>query len=193
MKKSKLWVLAVLVLAVLLAACGGTPGVTEPPSESLTDAPTDPPTNPADSLTDNVMVPEDLSGLTYFDLGCGLEMYAAPSMELLVQEGFAVYMADEDQTISILEDKKGPGMTLEDYAASYVDGEKITGFARDQYGNLSATYSTVIIDGTVFQFYVTAKETADSFWLVYCACNERAVDVFFDDYPRWCATIKATE
>lgn len=174
-----------LVLSLLLAACGTVPDATEPPTDPVTD----PPTGPAE--TNPVTV--DVSDLQYFDLGCGLEMYAAPSIEPLVQEGFAAYLADADQTISVLQDRKGEGVTLEDYAAGYVDGEKIMGFARDEYGNLSAAYSKTTIDGTVFQFYVVAKETDDSFWMVYCACNERAVDRFYADYPRWCATIAAVE
>ena len=183
MKKSVLILL--LVLSLLLAACGTVPDATEPPTDPVTD----PPTEPEVTIPDTV----DVSDLQYFDLGCGLEMYAAPGIELLYQEGFAAYLADADQTISILQDRKGEGETLEDYAAGYVDGEKITGFAWDSYGNLSATYSKTTVDGTVFEFYVTAKETEDSFWMVYLACNERAVDRFYADYPRWCSTIAAAE
>ena len=183
MKKSVLILL--LVLSLLLAACGTVPDATEPPTDPVTD----PPTDPVETIPETV----DVSDLQYFDLGCGLEMYAAPGIELLYQEGFAAYLADADQTISVLRDRKGEGVSLEDYAASYVDGEKIVGFEMDPWGNLAATYAKTTIDGTVFQFYVVAKETDDSFWMVFCACNERAVDRFYADYPRWCSTIAAVE
>ena len=148
-------------------------------------------------LQEGEVIPVDTTGLELYDLGCGLSMYAAPGMEKLSYEGYAAYMANEHTEILVIEDNKSEyglyGLSLDDYASLYVDGELITGFEQDPFGNLAATYITEGTDGTVFAFYVVAKNTADSFWLIQCACVYENAALYVEDYAQWCATITETK
>ena len=142
------------------------------------------------------MVPVDTTGLELYDLGCGLSMHAASGMELMEQDGFAAFLADDNRAVMIMEDSKAEyglyGLSLDDYASLYVDGETITGFEQDPFGNLATSFVNELEDGSVFVYYVVAKNTADSFWLVQCACTYDTVALYLEDYAQWCATIVET-
>ena len=84
-------------------------------------------------------------------------------------------------------------MSLEEYAELYVDGEQITGFEMDPYGNLAATYTIQGDDGTQFICYAVVKNTTDSFWLLQCACTADNAVLFVEDYAQWCATFAEME
>lgn len=147
-------------------------------------------------LQEGEIIPADTTGLASYDLGCGLSMYAAPGMELVEQEGFQACLADYDRLVMVIEDSKAEfglyGLSLEDYASLYVDGETITGFESDPYGNLSTYFVNEGADGVMYIYYVTVKNTADSFWLVQCACAQEAAALYYEDFALWCATITET-
>ena len=148
-------------------------------------------------LREGEVLPVDTTGLELYDLGCGLSMYAAPGMEVLEQEGFDAFLADDARAIMVIEDNKAEyalyGLRREEYAALYVDGATITeDFEADPYGNLTNGFVNELDDGSVFVYYVVVKNTTDSFWLIQCACPYEMATPTLEDFAQWCATIVET-
>ena len=147
-------------------------------------------------LTEGEFVPADTTGLELYDLPCGLSMYAAPGLESLQIEGFAAVLADETTTIMVIEDSKAEyglyGLTVEDYATFYVDGELITGFQTDACGNVAASFLSQGDDGMTYFYYAVAKNTADSFFFIQCACPQDSAMAMAGEFAQWCATITET-
>ena len=144
-------------------------------------------------LNEGEFVPVDTTDLELYDLGCGLSMYAAPGMELVEVEGFSAVLADEKSTIMVIRDNKDEyglyGMTAEDYASLYVDGETILGFETDACGNVATSFLSQGDDGVVYFYYAAAKNSADNFYLIQCACSQADAMTMAGEYAQWCATI----
>lgn len=149
-----------------------------------------------DLLNEGEFVPADTTGLEQYDLGCGISMYAAPGLEALEVEGYAAILADESCTILVLQDSKAEyglyGLTVEDYASLYVDGEIITGFETDACGNVAASFLNQGDDGLVYFYYAVAKNTSDNFYLIQCACSQDSAMAMAGEFAQWCATITET-
>lgn len=147
-------------------------------------------------LNEGEFVPADTTGLELYDLGCGLSMYAAPGMELVEVDGFSAVLANEASTIMVIQDNKAEyglyGMTVEDYASMYVDGNIITGFETDACGNVATSFVNQGDDGVVYFYYAVAKNTADNFYMIQCACTQENALALAGEYAQWCATITAT-
>lgn len=147
-------------------------------------------------LNEGEYVPADTTGLEQYDLGCGLSMYANPGMEALEIEGFAAVLADEQTTIMVIEDNKDEyglyGLTVEDYAYLYTDGEVITGFSTDACGNTAAAFLSQGDDGSTYFYYAVAKNTADNFYLIQCACDQENAAAMAGAFAQWCATVTET-
>ena len=147
-------------------------------------------------LVEGKLLPADTSGLELYDLGCGLSMYAAPGMEALEIEGFAACLADEKNTILVIQDNKAEyglyGLTAEDYANVYVDGEVITGFETDPCGNIATSFLSQGDDGETYFYYAVAKNTADNFYFIQLACSQLDAATMADDFAQWCATVTET-
>ena len=147
-------------------------------------------------LVEGELLPADTSGLELYDLGCGLSMYAAPGMEALEIEGFAACLADEKNTILVIQDNKAEyglyGLTAEDYANVYVDGELITGFETDPCGNIATSFLSQGDDGETYFYYAVAKNTADNFYFIQLACSQLDAATMADDFAQWCATVTET-
>ena len=145
-----------------------------------------------DLLTEGEFVPADTTGLEQYDLGCGLSMYANPGMEALEVEGFAAVLADENTTIMVIQDNKEEyglyGLTVEDYATFYVDGEVITGFETDACGNVATAFLSQGDDGVTYFYYGAAKNTADNFYFIQLACDQNAAIAMAGEFAEWCAT-----
>jgi hypothetical protein len=143
-------------------------------------------------LVEGELLPADTSGLELYDLGCGLSMYAAPGMEALEIEGFAACLADEKNTILVIQDNKAEyglyGLTAEDYANVYVDGELITGFETDPCGNIATSFLSQGDDGETYFYYAVAKNTADNFYFIQLACDQNAAIAMAGEFAEWCAT-----
>ena len=142
------------------------------------------------------LIPIDTEDLELYDLGCGLNMYADPGMEALDIEGFAAVLADNRSTILVIQDSKEEyglyGLTAEDYATAYVDGEVITGFETDPYGNVATSFLSQGDDGSTYFYYAVAKNTADNFYFIQLACSQQDAATMADDFAQWCATITET-
>lgn len=147
-------------------------------------------------LVEGELIPADTSDLELYDLGCGLSMYAAPGMEALEVEGFAAVLADNRSTILVIQDSKEEyglyGLTAEDYASAYVDGETITGFETDPCGNIATSFLSQGDDGNTYFYYAVAKNTADNFYFIQLACSQADAATMADDYAQWCATVTET-
>lgn len=146
-----------------------------------------------DLLNEGEFVPVDTTGLELYDLGCGLSMYAAPGMELVEVDGFSAVLANESSTIMVIQDSKEEyglyGMTVEDYASLYVDGMTIVGFETDACGNVATSFVSEGGDGVPYFYYAVAKNTADNFYMIQCACTQENAMVMAGEYAQWCATI----
>ena len=147
-------------------------------------------------LTEGEFIPVDTTGLELYELPCSLSMYAAPGLESLEIEGFAAVLADETTTIMVIEDSKAEyglyGLTVEDYASFYVDGELITGFETDACGNVATAFLSQGDDGMTYFYYAVAKNTADSFFFIQCACPQDSAMAMAGEFAQWCATITET-
>ena len=144
-------------------------------------------------LVEGEFVPADTSDLELYDLGCGLSMYAAPGMELVQVDGFCAVLADATSTIMVSQDSKEEyglyGLTAEDYASLYVDGETITGFETDACGNVATSFLSQGDDGVTYFYYTAAKNTADNFYLFQIACTQENALAMAGEYAQWCATV----
>lgn len=147
-------------------------------------------------LNEGEYVPADTTGLELYDLGCGLSMYVAPGMELMEMDGFSAVLADAQNTIMVIRDNKDAyglyGLTVEDYASMYVDGVTITGFDTDACGNTAASFLNQGDDGVTYFYYAVAKNTADNFYMIQCACSQETAMAMAGAFAQWCATITET-
>lgn len=147
-------------------------------------------------LNEGEFVPADTTGLEQYDLGCGISMYAVPGLETLEVEGYAAILANESCTIMVIQDNKSEyglyGLTVEDYASLYVDGELITGFETDACGNTATAFMNLGDDGLTYFYYAVAKNTADDFYLIQCACDQDAAMAMAGEFAQWCATVTET-
>lgn len=148
-------------------------------------------------LAADEVIPVDTTGLERYDLDCGLSMYAMPGLESFEDEELAAYLENQDAAVMIYEYNKSEyglyGLSLDDFVSLLVDGEVITGFEKDPYGNLAAGYMDQGADGNQYFYYSVGFNTADSFWLVDCACNADQAAVYVEAFAQWCATITETE
>lgn len=146
-------------------------------------------------LNEGEFVPADTDGLELYDLGCGLSMYAAPGMELVEVDGFSAVLADAQNTIMVIRDNKDEyglyGLTEEHYASLYVDGDVITGFQTDACGNTASSFLSQGDDGMTYFYYAVAKNTADDFYMIQCACSQERAMAMAGEFAQWCATITA--
>ena len=59
----------------------------------------------------------------------------------------------------------------------------------DRYGNLATCYAADSITGEKdFFYYVTIKETAESFWLVQFVCPGETAEEHVDNMAQWSST-----
>lgn len=148
-------------------------------------------------LVEGEVIPVDTDGLKLYDLGCGLSMYAMPGLETFEDEELAAYLENEDAAIMVYEYNKSEyglyGLSLDDFLSVFVDGEIITGFEKDPYGNSAAAFLDEGMDGNQYFYYMVGYNTADTFWLVECACNADQAAVYVEDFAQWSATITETE
>jgi hypothetical protein len=119
-------------------------------------------------------------------------MYAVPGLEALEIEGYAAVLAGESCTIMVIQDSKEEyglyGLTVEDYASFYVDGETITGFETDACGNTATAFLSQGDDGVTYFYYGAAKNTADNFYFIQLACDQNAAMAMSGEFAQWCAT-----
>ena len=145
-----------------------------------------------DLLNEGEYVPVDTDDLEHYDLGNGVGMYAKSGLEKLDIEDFDAILADDTCTVMVIRDNKADyglyGMTVEEYASLYVDGEVITGFATDACGNVASSFLGEGDDGYTYFYYAVAKEVGDNFYLIQCACDQENAVAMSMEFAQWCAT-----
>ena len=47
-------------------------------------------------------------------------------------------------------------------------------------------------DGVTYFYYAVAKNTADDFYLIQCACDQDAAMAMGGEFAQWCATVTET-
>lgn len=148
-------------------------------------------------LVEGEVLSVDTTGLELYDLDCGLSMYAMPGLERFEDEELAAYLENEDAAVMIYQYNKSEyglyGLSLDDFVSVFVDGEIITGFEKDPYGNTAAAFVDQGMDGNQYFYYMVGFNTADCFWVVECACNAEQAVSYVEPFAQWCATITETE
>ena len=119
---------------------------------------------------------------------------AEAGLESETVEGYTACLASYDVAIFFLEENKTEldldGLTLEEYAELYEIYGIITGFEVDAYGNIASSFVSEGGDGEEYFYYVTVKETEESFWLVQSACLSAESESYVDVFAQWHATIE---
>lgn len=135
----------------------------------------------------------DYSGLTLYDLDCGLTIYAEEGMDDHKAEGFTACIGSRNVIILLMADSKEvnnlTGMELEDYADLLCQTNDLGNFKWDTYGNLCTSfYST---DDTGMEYYnmIALKETADAFWVVQMACSADNQAQYARAFSLWASSV----
>ena len=148
-------------------------------------------------LQEGEIIPVSTDGLQEYALDCGLTFYSVPSLFSETVEGYAACLWNDGITILILEENKAENsltyLTLENYANLYETYGIVTGFAVDPYGNLATSFVEQGGDGNEYFYYVTVKETEESFWLIQTCCLSSEATLYADAFAQWNATITAAE
>lgn len=146
-----------------------------------------------DLITDQEGIELDYSGLTRYDLGCGLGLYAEEGMESHKAEGFTACIGSRNVIILVMADDKASNnlteMDMEDYADLLCQTNDLGTFDWDSYGNLrTAFYST---DETGMEYYnmIVVKETEEDFWVCQMACLAENQAEYAKEFSLWASSI----
>lgn len=146
-----------------------------------------------DLILDMEGIELDYSGLTLYDLKCGLQIYAENGMEHHDADGFTACIGSRNVIILVMADDKMSNnltdMDLDGYAALLCRTNDLPQFKWDTYGNLcTGFYST---DSTGMEYYNTIflKETADDFWVCQMACVAEEQARYAKAFSLWASSI----
>lgn len=144
-------------------------------------------------LLENEGISLDYSSLEYYDLGCGIGMYALPGLQLQDAEGFTACLGSHDAIILVMQDNKEAndlvGLSLQDYADLVSQTNALDLFTQDNYGSLQTSFYSS--DETGMQYYnlLTVKETEDSFWVIQYACSADNQATYARDFSLSCSSV----
>lgn len=146
-----------------------------------------------DLILDTEGIELDYSGLTNYNLGCGLSMYAENGMEYHKAEGFTACIGSRNVIILLMADNKEVNnlteMDIEDYADLLCQTNDLGNFKWDTYGNLCTSfYST---DDTGMEYYnmICVKETEEDFWVCQMACLADNQAEYAKTFSLWASSI----
>lgn len=187
MKKRSLFLVLVLVLS-MLAGCGTAEETPETTSPAVFV------TIPA---AESTPVQVNTLGMTRYDLECGLSFYGPGNLKEQKTEAMAAYMDSGFFLVMVIEEPKSgtavENMTAQEYADRLTTQNNLTPCTADRYGNLATCYAADSVTGeSDFFYYVTIKETADSFWLVQFVCPGETADKHVDSMAQWSSTFVET-
>ena len=184
MKKISL-ILTLALVVTLLAGCGSSAG--------------DPDTTVQATIQplQGEPLPVDTTDMTSYDLACGLSLYGPSGMKEEEIDGLAAYLNNGFFLIMIIQEPREGTLLaekdLQGYADLLTESNGIPACQMDIYGSLATSYLADAISGDdAFYYYMTVKETADSFWLVQIACPDYMAAKYADSMARWSATITPT-
>ena len=191
----KLLALLLCVVFLLVSGCK-TESV---PQE--TAVPTAEPT--AESIDEPIEVPETPaptaeSDLVVYHTESGLSVSLPAGYQESETEGFVCYLLGSDtlflaaregnEELALI-DATMDTMTIEAYAAISAEAFGLEGYAVDDAGMLSVSY-TLEINGNNFFYYVCIIEGSDAFWTCNFACLEADAEKFLPQFKEWAQTIQ---
>ena len=177
-------ILVFVLLLSLLAGCGTTqetPETTSPAVFVTIPAANDSP------------VEVNTANMTHYDLECGFSFYGPGNLKEQKTEAMAAYMDSGFFLVMVIEEPKAgtavENMTVQEYADLLTSQNNLTPCTTDRYGSLATCYAADSITGEKdFFYYVTIKETAESFWLVQFVCPGETAEEHVDNMAQWSST-----
>lgn len=134
-------------------------------------------------------------GLTQYTLSCGLTLQAEPGMQEVPGGGYAAVLQGDYCLLMVLEDPKQnatAALSLEGYAKTVARIHGLEPFRENAYGNLATVYTTHSQStGLDYFYYLTVKETDESFFLCQMVCTAGEYRNYRDQFDIWATTITA--
>lgn len=143
-------------------------------------------------LQEGEYAPVDYDGLERYDLGCGMELYAMPGMELQPMEGYdAALLGGRVVTLVFSEPKEkvGEGFSLEEYAQAVTDANGLEACTPDKYGNLATVFTQKDEQGQTYFYYLVVTQTDQAYWICQSACPEEDAAIYADEFSRWSTSL----
>lgn len=134
----------------------------------------------------------DRTGLYWYDLGCGMQLYAMPDMKAGAVEGYHAALIGGDVVVLLFSEAKsqvGEGFCLEEYAHAVTSANGLEDCTLDAYGNLGTVFTREDSQGVSYFYYMTVKESRDAFWICQITCPEEQASRKAEDFHRWSATL----
>lgn len=151
-----------------------------------------------DLLQDGETATPDYSGLTQYDLDCGLSIKMNDGFQvsdLKDASGFlvsqqAAFMAILDDYDSLSSSGYGKDTSLEQYAALVQEAYQTGAFGLDPLGNL---FTTLVEDSedTELYYYITVKQSESGFWTCIFYCESSDQSAYQNRFPLWASSIAA--
>lgn len=139
----------------------------------------------------------DTSAMTHYDLECGLSFYGPGNLKEQRNEAMAAYMDSGFFLVMVIEEPKTgtilESMSAQEYADMLTTQNNLDPCTMDRYGNLATCYAADSVTGEKdFFYYVSIKETAESFWLVQFVCPGETAESHVDSMAQWSSTFVET-
>lgn len=135
----------------------------------------------------------DFTDLTLYELDCGVQLYAQPSLVEHDAAGFSACLGNRNAIILLMSDDKETnhltGMDLEDYAQLLRTTNGLDKFQRDELDNLYTTFYTTTEDGTSYFNMLFVKDIGDHFWVCQMACTAEVQELYQSQFSLWASSI----
>ncbi len=135
----------------------------------------------------------DYSGLTHYELDCGMSLYAEAGMEPMKAEGFSGCLGSRNVIILMMADDKETNnltdMKMEDYAALLRQTNELDSFRWDVYGNLATTFYSVDEAGMEYYNMICLKESEGAFWVCQMACAAEDQVKYARAFALWASSL----
>lgn len=139
----------------------------------------------------------DYSGLTQYDLDCGLSVKMNDGFQVSDVENAsgsleserAAFMAILDDYDSLPSSDSG-NLTLEEYATLVQEVYETGDFGMDPLGNLYTTFVNDSGDAALY-YYLTVKQSESGFWTCIFFCYSDDQSAYQNRFPLWASSITA--
>lgn len=138
------------------------------------------------------------SGLTQYDLDCGLSIKMNEGFQVSDMENASGFLESERAAFMVILDDYaslsslgyGKSLTLEQYAALVQEAYETGAFGLDPLGNLFTTFVEDSGDTEIY-YYVTVKQTESGFWTCIFYCYSDDQSAYQNRFPLWASSIAA--
>lgn len=149
-----------------------------------------------DLILDTEGIELDYSGLTMYDLGCGLTIWAEGGMDHHDAPGFTACIGSRNVIILVMADDKEVNnlteMTLDDYADLLCLNNDLSGFKWDTYGSLCTSFYSTDESGMEYYNMICVKETEEDFWVFQMACSSNDQAKYAKAFSLWASSVLQT-